>query len=80
MSGIELCPNCGGSLQYKQVEEYVRGGNDVAVVSVSAQVCEKCGERLYSVPTVEKFEAVRDSLRRHETSGFQLLGSAFKVA
>ena len=49
-------------------EKVLRGGDLTAVLRVRAEVCEKCGERLYSEETVRKFEEVRGILRRGETA------------
>ncbi|MEK9138025.1 MAG: YgiT-type zinc finger protein, partial [Bacteroidota bacterium] len=61
-------------------EKVVRGGKHTAVMNVKAEVCMRCGERLYDEGTVRKFEEVRAKLARHETSGFQSMGTAFQVA
>ena len=57
------CPLCGGLLAEKDVEKVLRGGGDMAVLRVRAEVCQRCGERLYSEETVRKFEEVRGKLR-----------------
>jgi len=74
------CPVCGGGLVEKQVEKLLRGGNNTAVLEVQAEVCLRCGERLYSVETVRQFEQVRAKLERGQVEEFQPLGQSFKVA
>jgi YgiT-type zinc finger domain-containing protein len=73
------CPVCGGEIVEKEVEKLLRGGNHTAVVKVSAEVCLRCGERLYSLDTIEFFDQVRTKLQRQETSDFQPLGQTFLV-
>ena len=80
MTPFDCCPVCGGELVEKQVEKLLRGGNHTAVLSVSAQVCLGCGERLYDEATVRRFEEVRGKLERHETDEFQSIGQSFEVA
>jgi YgiT-type zinc finger domain-containing protein len=77
---FELCPVCGGELSEQVVEKLVRGGADTAVMKVNAQVCLRCGERLYSVETVKRFERIRTQLERRETEGLEAIGTSFKVA
>jgi YgiT-type zinc finger domain-containing protein len=80
MVPFSSCPVCGGELVEKQVEKLLRGGNNTAVLEVQAEVCLRCGERLYSVETVGQFEQVRAKLERGQVEEFQPLGRSFKVA
>ncbi|MBM4421955.1 MAG: YgiT-type zinc finger protein [Chloroflexi bacterium] len=80
MMPFSKCPVCGGDLIEKDVEKILRGGADTAVLMVRAEVCLKCGERLYSQETVRKFEQIRAKLERHEVGEFQPLGQSFQVA
>jgi YgiT-type zinc finger domain-containing protein len=77
---FEKCPICGGDLAEKSVEKLLRGGNHTAVVTVEAEVCLHCGERLYSRETVKRFEEIRTKLERQDTAGFQPIGQTFHVA
>ncbi len=79
MMPFEECPVCGGELVEKEVEKLLRGGVDTAVIKVEAEVCLRCGERLYSQDTVRRFEAIRGKLERKQTSEFQPLGRSFQV-
>jgi YgiT-type zinc finger domain-containing protein len=63
-SPFERCPVCGGELVQKMVEKLLRGGNHTAVLEVQAEVCLRCGERLYSAAMVRHFEEVRAKLER----------------
>lgn len=79
MKVLESCPVCGGELLEKEVEKVLRGGGDTAVVWVQADVCLKCGERLYSEDTVRKFEDIRKRLESNDTAGFEPIGKTFRV-
>lgn len=74
------CPVCGGEMVEKEVEKLLRGGNNTGVVMVKAEVCLRCGERLYSESTVRMFEQVRSKLERKEVAEFQPMGQSFQVA
>lgn len=63
----------------KEVEKLLRGGNHTAVLNVPAEVCLRCGERLYAQETVRRFEEIRAKLERQETAEFQPLGRVFQV-
>ena len=79
MIPFKKCPICGGEVVSKEVEKLLRGGKDTAVVTVSAEVCLHCGERLYSKETISLFEQIRAKLRRQEVSEFQPIGKSFQV-
>ncbi len=74
------CPRCGRKVIVKEVEEIVRGGPHTAIIRVEAHVCHRCGERLYDVATVRRFEQIRLMLERDETAGFKAIGQSFQVA
>lgn len=80
MMPFEKCPVCGGEMVAKEVEKLLRGGLNTATVTVSAEVCLRCGERLYSQDTVRCFGRIREKLKRHEVTGFKLMGQSFRVA
>ncbi|MDD5673920.1 MAG: YgiT-type zinc finger protein [Chitinivibrionales bacterium] len=80
MKAFEKCPVCGGELIEKEVEKLLRGGSDVAVLRVKADICLHCGERLFSEETVQKFEQIRNDLTHHRIESFEPLGNAYKAA
>jgi len=79
MKPFGKCPTCGGDLLEREVEKLLRGGSHVAVMKVTAEVCLRCGERLYPQETVRRFEAIRRKLEREEVSAMQPLGRSFQV-
>lgn len=80
MMPFETCPVCGGEMVEKTVEKLLRGGINTAVVDVRAEVCLRCGEKLYSKETIRQFEQIRAKLERQDVAEFQPLGRSFKVA
>ena len=80
MLPFSKCPVCGGEVVEKEVEKLLRGGLHTAVVTVGAEVCLHCGERLYSKETISRFEQIRGKLARQEVAKFQPLGQSFQVA
>ena len=80
MMPFEKCPVCGGELIEKKVEKLLKGGNHTAILTVEAEVCTHCGERLYSKDTLLRFEQIRSRLKHQELSGFEPMGKSFKVA
>jgi YgiT-type zinc finger domain-containing protein len=79
MKPFEKCPVCGGELVEKEVEKLLRGGAHTAVLKVRAEVCLRCGERLYSQETVRRFEEIKAKLKRQDTSEFKPMGLSFEV-
>lgn len=80
MKPFDQCPICGGELVEKEVEKLLKGGIHTAVLKVQAEVCLRCGERLYSSETVQRFEQIRQKLERQEVAEFYPLGQTFWVA
>ena len=56
MMPFEKCPVCGGEVIEKEVEKLLRGGGNTATVTILAEVCLQCGERLYDQETVRCFD------------------------
>jgi YgiT-type zinc finger domain-containing protein len=80
MKPFDKCPVCGGELVEKEVEKLLKGGVNTAVVKVKAEVCLRCGERLYPEATVRRFELIRQKLAAEDVAEFQLLGQTYQVA
>lgn len=80
VKAFDQCPVCGGELVEREVEKLLRGGVNFATIKVEAEVCLRCGERLYSQNTVQRFEAIRAKLASQETTEFEPLGKSFRVA
>ncbi len=80
MRPFDKCPVCGNEMVVKEVEKLLRGGNNTAVLKVQAEVCLRCGERLYSQQAVRNFEQIRGKLARQQTEDFQPLGQSFQVS
>lgn len=80
MMPFKKCPVCGGDLAEKSVEKVLRGGVNTAVLKVCAEVCLRCGERLYSQETVRRFEQIKSKLERQETGESQAIGISYQVA
>ncbi len=79
MKPFEKCPICGGELLAKEVEKLLKGGVHTAVLKVRAEVCLRCGERLYAAETIKHFEQIRQKLERQDVAEFQPLGQPFQV-
>jgi YgiT-type zinc finger domain-containing protein len=79
MKPFEKCPVCGGELVEKDVEKLLKGGVNMAIVKVSAEVCLQCGGRLYPERTVRHFEQIRQKLAAGEVAGFRLTGQTYQV-
>ena len=79
MKPFERCPVCAGEIIEKEVEKLLKGGVNTAVLKIRAEVCLRCGERLYSPETVRRFEQIRQKLERQEVEEFQPLGQTFQV-
>ena len=79
MAPLAACPSCGGELVTKKTEKLLRGGDSFATVTVSADVCRRCGKRLYTPDTVRLFEDTRAKLSTHKVEAFEPMGRSFHV-
>ena len=79
MKPFDKCPVCGGDVAEKRVEKLLKGGNNTAVIKVKADVCLRCGERLYDPATVRQFEEIRRKLKDQDVATFQPIGRSFQV-
>ncbi|MGA1199301.1 MAG: YgiT-type zinc finger protein [Candidatus Latescibacterota bacterium] len=79
MKPFDKCPVCGGELAEKQVEKILRGGNHTAILTVPAEVCLHCGERLYASDVIKRFVEIRAKLEREEISDLHAVGRAFQL-
>lgn len=79
MMAFNKCPVCGGEMVEKEVEKLLRGGVHTAALTVHAEVCLRCGERLYAQETVRRFEQIRTKLERQDVAEFQPLGQSFQA-
>jgi YgiT-type zinc finger domain-containing protein len=62
--GPTVCPRCGGELDRgRYIERSVREGNDVALVTVQADICLRCGETFLYPGMVDRLSRTRDLLR-----------------
>jgi YgiT-type zinc finger domain-containing protein len=80
MQAFEKCPVCGGNLVEKEVEKVLHSGVNTAVLKVCAEVCLRCGVRLYSQETARRFEQIRAKLERQDTKDFRAIGVSYQVA
>lgn len=80
MAYVKKCPLCGGGeVIEKKVTEVISGGRHTAIMSVTAGVCHRCGERIYTPETIRHFENIEAKLESHELSGFHPVGQSFYV-
>lgn len=80
MKPFEKCPVCGGRLETRQVSKVLSGGGNTASLKIIAEVCQRCGEHLYTADMVRSFEKIRGKLQRQEFTQLRSLGQSFTVA
>lgn len=76
---FDQCPVCGGEVVKKEVEKLLHGGKHTAILTVQAEVCLQCGERMYSRESVRRFERIRTQLAREDVADFRPIGQSFQV-
>ncbi len=71
MTPFDKCPVCGGEIVEKEVEKILRGGNLTEIVKAQAEVCLRCGERLYAPNVVKRFKKIRSKLQKEQMTSRQ---------
>ena len=72
---LSKCFRCGSTdIQERLVEEFVRQGQYVVALRLSADVCSNCGERYFDRGNATQIEDVRSRLARHDLEGFRVTG------
>ena len=57
------CVICKSSdIQLKTVDEEIRTGKDIVLVTMNILVCSSCGERYYDRKSIRKIEQIRSKL------------------
>ena len=79
MLPFKKCPICGGDVVEKEVEKLLKGGTNTATLKLKAEVCLRCGERLYSQEAIQRFEEIRRKLEQKDTKDFEAIGQLFNV-
>ena len=64
MAAFDKCPVCGGAIEKKKVDKVVRVGDLSEIVKIQAEVCLRCGERLYAPAAVKRTAKIRSKLQR----------------
>jgi len=58
-----ICPICGGEMVGKSVDVVdIINGKLVIIRGISAEVCVRCGERLYPQGEMKKMEKLREKI------------------
>ncbi|MBI2996170.1 MAG: YgiT-type zinc finger protein [Candidatus Melainabacteria bacterium] len=75
------CPSCGSDrIEIKKIIHTINGGNNSALIDVYVEVCEMCGEILFTPEQVCKFEEIKNKLEKGHTDNFIPIGKNFRVA
>ena len=74
------CPVCRGKLVEKEVEKFLGGNGDTAVLKIRAEVCLHCGVKLYAPRVIARIAEVKKKLKKGQTKDFILIGKSYKVA
>ena len=57
------CPVCGGLLANKMADVEIRHGSHKKIINVPAEICQKCGERIYSRHSEEMILRAEQEMR-----------------
>lgn len=61
---LDKCPICGkGNISLKTIDEFIKVGNNTAVLKVKVEACDRCGENYYDPDTIREIEFVRKELK-----------------
>ncbi len=61
------CVVCkSSSIEKKNVDEEIKSGEDIILVTMDVLVCLNCGERYYDRKTLKDIETIRDKIKAKE--------------
>jgi YgiT-type zinc finger domain-containing protein len=76
---MEPCSLCGGEMEEKEVEVLKKAEEKVVVVKdVPAWVCMQCGERYYSIGTVERINELVKEVREEKVKMQRIFAGELK--
>lgn len=74
------CPICYRKLVRKEVEKFLRGNGDTAILKVNAEVCLNCGAKIYAPRVMARFAEIKKKLKQGQTEDFMLVGKTYEVS
>ena len=64
MRKVGMCPICGGKTSIKRVDVTESAGKRLVLIKkVEAEVCSQCGERMYSVATMQRLDSLMQKVK-----------------
>ena len=73
------CTVCKSTdIEKKKVDEDIRVGRDIILVSMEVLVCNSCGERYYDRATMKKIEEYRTNLKNTNLN-MEEVGKVFRA-
>ncbi len=80
MSNLK-CHSCSSDrIELKNIIHTINGGNNTAMIDVKIEICQMCGEMLFTPEQVRKFEDIKNKLEQGLTESFTPVGKNFKIA
>lgn len=77
----QKCPSCSSDrIEKKDIIHTINGGINTAMVDVKVEICQMCGEILFTPEQVRRFEDIKNKLEQGLTDSFIPVGKNFKVS
>ncbi len=78
---LDKCPICEkGNISLKTIDEFVKVGNNTAVMKVKVEACDRCGEHYYAPETIREIEFVRKELKNAKSKLLTPIGKTFAIS
>lgn len=78
---LDKCPMCGkGQISLKTIDEFIKVGNNTAVIKVKVEACDRCGEIYYDPETIREIEFVRKELKNTKSKLLTPIGKTFTLS
>jgi YgiT-type zinc finger domain-containing protein len=78
---LDKCPTCGkGNISLKTIDEFIKVGNNTAVIKIKVEACDRCGENFYDPETIRDIEFVRKELKNTKSKALTPIGKTYTLA
>ena len=78
---LENCPACQkGKIYLETIDEFIKVGNNTAVIQIKVEKCDRCGEHYYEPDSVRLIERIRKELKNKKSKNLIPIGNTYKVA
>jgi YgiT-type zinc finger domain-containing protein len=78
---LDKCPICTkGNISLKTIDEFIKVGNNTAIIKVKVESCSRCGENFYDPETIREIEFIRKELKNRKSKILIPIGQTYALS